>query len=70
MFLWDTDGTFLRFLQKVLDPLQQTISDGCHLSRETGNNISKAGFSSVELEMAFLSNALFVNPHLYGIAYK
>lgn len=65
-----TDGTFLRFLQRVLDPLQQTVADGCHLSRETGENISKAGFSSVELDIAFLSNATFVNPHVYGIAYQ
>ncbi|XP_058777323.1 uncharacterized protein LOC131651670 isoform X2 [Vicia villosa] len=64
------DGTFLRFLQRVLDPLQQTIADGCHLSRETGDSISKAGFSSVELDMAILSNATFVNPHVYGIANK
>ncbi|XP_061366336.1 uncharacterized protein LOC133309569 [Gastrolobium bilobum] len=64
------DGTFLKFVQRVLDPLQQTIADGCHLSRETGNNISRAGFSSVELNMAFLSNAAFINPHAYGIAHK
>ncbi|CAL0308098.1 unnamed protein product [Lupinus luteus] len=64
------DGTFLKFMQRVLDPLQQTIADGCHLSRETGNNISRAGFSNVELNMAFLSNATFINPHAYGIAYK
>lgn len=69
-FYGDTDGTFLKFLQRVLDPLQQTVADGCHLSRETGNNISSAGFSNVELEMAYLSNASFVNPHIYGIAYK
>lgn len=69
-FHGDTDGTFLRFLQRVLDPLQQTIADGCHLSRETGESISKAGFSSVELDMAILSNATFVNPHVYGIAKK
>ncbi|KAJ1423662.1 S-adenosyl-L-methionine-dependent methyltransferase [Sesbania bispinosa] len=64
------DGTFLKFLQRVLDPLQQTVSDGCHLSRETGNNICRAGFSNVELDTAFLSNAAFVNPHVYGIAYQ
>ncbi|XP_058777350.1 uncharacterized protein LOC131651689 [Vicia villosa] len=64
------DGSFLRFLQRVLDPLQQTIADGCHLSRETGDSISKAGFSSVELDMATLSNATFINPHVYGIANK
>ncbi|TKY69657.1 Methyltransferase protein 7A [Spatholobus suberectus] len=64
------DGTFLKFIQRVLDPLQQTLADGCHLSRETGNYISRAGFSSVELNLASLSSAAFINPHAYGIAYK
>ncbi|KOM45776.1 hypothetical protein LR48_Vigan06g108200 [Vigna angularis] len=64
------DGTFLKFIQRVLDPLQRTLADGCHLSRETGNNISRAGFSDVELNMAFLSSATFINPHAYGVAYK
>ncbi|KAJ7943446.1 Methyltransferase-like protein [Quillaja saponaria] len=64
------DGTILRFVQRVLDPLQQTVADGCHLSRETEKDITKAGFSSLELSMAFLSNAAFINPHAYGIARK
>ncbi|XP_027913510.1 methyltransferase-like protein 7A isoform X1 [Vigna unguiculata] len=64
------DGTFLKFIQRVLDPLQQTLADGCHLSRNTGNNISRAGFSDVELNMTFLSSATFINPHAYGVAYK
>ncbi|OMO82501.1 Zinc finger, RING-type [Corchorus olitorius] len=45
------DGTILKFLQSVLDPLQQTVADGCHLTRETGKYISAAGFSNVELNM-------------------
>ncbi|CAJ2648007.1 unnamed protein product [Trifolium pratense] len=64
------DGTFLRLLQRILDPLQQTLADGCHLSRDTGDSITRAGFSSVELDIAFLSNASFINPHVYGIAYQ
>ncbi|KAH9709606.1 methyltransferase 11 domain-containing protein [Citrus sinensis] len=64
------DGTFLKFWQNVVDPLQQVVSDGCHLTRQTGNNISEAGFSSVELGNAFLSNASLISPHVYGIAHK
>lgn len=64
------DGTILRLLQSALDPLQQAVADGCHLSRDTGKEILKAGFSSVDLSMAFLSNALIINPHVYGIASK
>ncbi|GLJ52137.1 hypothetical protein SUGI_1109200 [Cryptomeria japonica] len=41
------DGTLLRFWQKLLDPLQQFASDGCHLTRETGKLISESGFSKV-----------------------
>jgi hypothetical protein len=64
------DGTVLRFLQSVLDPLQQTLADGCHLTRKTGMKISESGFSGVELSMASLSNAFFINPHIYGLASK
>ncbi|KAI6686413.1 hypothetical protein NL676_032326 [Syzygium grande] len=64
------DGTILKFLQSILDPLQQAVADGCHLTRETGKNISEAGFSSVELGTAFLANAPLINSHIYGIANK
>ncbi|KAI8527379.1 hypothetical protein RHMOL_Rhmol12G0070400 [Rhododendron molle] len=64
------DGTITRFVQGVLDPLQQTVSDGCHLTRTTGKYISEAGFSNVDLNMVFVPNAYFVSPHVYGIACK
>lgn len=64
------DGTVLRFLQNVLDPLQQTVSDGCHLTRETGKHIFEAGFSGVNISSTSLRNALVASPHVYGIACK
>lgn len=64
------DGTILRFIQSVLDPLQQTLADGCHLTRETGRSISKSGFSDVKLSMTSLSSASIINPQLFGIACK
>lgn len=64
------DGTILKFLQRILDPLQQAVAGGCHLTRDTGKNISEAGFSSVELGTAFLANATLINSHIYGIANK
>ncbi|KAJ8760933.1 hypothetical protein K2173_021971 [Erythroxylum novogranatense] len=64
------EGTILRFIQGVLDPLQQAVADGCHLTRETGKDIYKAGFSNVDLNTAFLSSASIVNPQVYGIARK
>ncbi|KAJ0095238.1 hypothetical protein Patl1_15967 [Pistacia atlantica] len=64
------DGTLIKFWQSVLDPIQQTVADGCHLTRETGKDISEAGFSGLELGNVFLSNASLINPHVYGIACK
>ncbi|EOY01888.1 S-adenosyl-L-methionine-dependent methyltransferases superfamily protein isoform 1 [Theobroma cacao] len=64
------DGTILKLLQSALDPLQQIVADGCHLTRETGKYISAAGFSSLELSMTSLSNApcSLISPHVYGVA--
>ncbi|KAJ0988286.1 hypothetical protein J5N97_006642 [Dioscorea zingiberensis] len=64
------DGTLLRSVQAALDPLQQLVADGCHLTRETGKQISEAGFSSLNLNMTFLSNVTLISPHVYGIAFK
>ena len=60
------DGTILKFVQGVLDPLQQTAADGCHLIKKTGKNIFEAGLSDVDINTVFLSNAFFVNPRVYG----
>ncbi|KAM0936439.1 putative methyltransferase type 11, S-adenosyl-L-methionine-dependent methyltransferase [Dioscorea sansibarensis] len=64
------DGTVLRLAQAALDPLQQLLSDSCHLTRETGKQISEAGFSKLSLNMTFLSNVSLICPHVYGIAFK
>ncbi|KAL7091390.1 hypothetical protein ACP275_12G102700 [Erythranthe tilingii] len=64
------DGTILRFLQGILDPLQQTLADRCHLTRNTATNIAGAGFAGVDVNRANLSTASLINPHVYGIAYK
>ncbi|KAL0385826.1 UNVERIFIED_CONTAM: Methyltransferase-like protein 7A [Sesamum radiatum] len=64
------DGTILRFAQGILDPLQQTVADGCHLTRNTATNIAGAGFASLDVNQAVLSSASLINPHVYGIAYR
>ncbi|KAJ4961525.1 hypothetical protein NE237_021435 [Protea cynaroides] len=64
------DGTALKFLQGILDPLQQIVADGCHLTRETGKIISEAGFSGADINMAYISSAFYLSPHIYGIACK
>lgn len=70
MCFQSSDGTLLRLAQTALDPLQQLLSDGCHLTRETGKQISEAGFSNLILNMTFLSNVSLISPHVYGIAFK
>ncbi|KAJ1696151.1 hypothetical protein LUZ63_004663 [Rhynchospora breviuscula] len=64
------DGTFLRFVQGVLDPLQQLVADGCHLTRETGKQIAGVGFSRLSLNNAFLKSVSLFGPHVYGVACK
>ncbi|XP_078435004.1 uncharacterized protein LOC144705993 [Wolffia australiana] len=64
------DGTFLSFMQRVLDPLQQFVADGCHLTRKTGNIISQAGFSDLQLHTTSLDVLSIISPHIYGVARK
>ncbi|KAG9451347.1 hypothetical protein H6P81_011312 [Aristolochia fimbriata] len=65
-----SDGTALRFFQSILDPLQQAVSDGCHLTRETGKEISKTGFSELNINSAMLSKFSLICPIVYGVACK
>ncbi|KZV29067.1 methyltransferase-like protein 7A-like [Dorcoceras hygrometricum] len=62
------DGTVLRFVQGVLDPLQQIVADGCHLTRNTGTYIARAGFTSLDINQASVSTLSIISPHVYGIA--
>ncbi|XP_054808474.1 uncharacterized protein LOC129310607 isoform X2 [Prosopis cineraria] len=64
------EGTILRFIQRILDPLQQTLADGCHLCRDTGRYISEAGFSRVELNTGYMKTLAYMRPQIYGVAYK
>ncbi|KAL7240813.1 hypothetical protein ACSBR2_006456 [Camellia fascicularis] len=64
------DGTILRFAQGIFNPLQQIVSDRCHLTRKTGKCISEAGFSAVHINTTFVSIACILGPHVYGIAFK
>lgn len=64
------DGTPLKLLQQAVDPLQQLLSDGCHLCRETGKRISEAGFLDANVNMASVSSVSLISPHVYGVAFK
>ncbi|KAJ3694955.1 hypothetical protein LUZ60_000332 [Juncus effusus] len=64
------DGSFLKLMQGFLDPLQQFVADGCHLTRETGKEIARVGFSDLNLNNAFLNSVSLFGPHVYGVACK
>ncbi|XP_010415599.1 PREDICTED: methyltransferase-like protein 7A isoform X1 [Camelina sativa] len=65
------DGTFLRLVQNVLDPLQQVVADGCHLTRHTGESILEARFNGgADVKKASISSVAYISSHVYGIAYS
>ncbi|EOA34782.1 hypothetical protein CARUB_v10022356mg [Capsella rubella] len=65
------DGTFLRLVQNVLDPLQQVVADGCHLTRHTGKSILEAKFNGgSDVKKASISSIAYISSHVYGIAYS
>ncbi|CAL9240026.1 unnamed protein product [Arabidopsis halleri] len=66
------DGSFFRHVQNILDPLQQVVADGCHLTRNTDLYISAAGFDGgTEINnTAIYSFPWIIRPHVYGAAYK
>ncbi|CAG7904179.1 unnamed protein product [Brassica rapa] len=67
----EVDGTFLRMVQNVLDPLQQVVADGCHLTRSTEDYLLEAGFKGgVDINKVSLSAFYHLSPHLYGVAYN
>ncbi|WZZ06523.1 hypothetical protein YC2023_092444 [Brassica napus] len=61
------DGSFLRLVQNVLDPLQQVVADGCHLTRCTGDYILEARFNGgADINKASLSSLAYLSSHVYG----
>ncbi|XP_013652328.1 putative methyltransferase-like protein 7A isoform X1 [Brassica napus] len=66
------NGSLFRRLQKLLDPLQQILADGCHLTRNTRECILEAGFSGgAQIEtVSMYSFPWITRPHIYGVAYK
>ncbi|CAA0325974.1 unnamed protein product [Arabidopsis thaliana] len=67
----EADGTFLRLVQTVLDPLQQVVADGCHLTRHTGESILEARFNGgADVKKTSLSRLAYISSHVYGVAYN
>ncbi|CDY40936.1 BnaC06g30740D [Brassica napus] len=64
------DGSFLRLVQNVLDPLQQVVADGCHLTRCTGDYILEARFNGgADINKASLSSLAYLSSHLTGLCH-
>ncbi|CAA7019530.1 unnamed protein product [Microthlaspi erraticum] len=65
------DGSFVRLVQNVLDPLQQVVADGCHLTRRTGDYILEARFSGgADVIKVSLPSLAYLSSHVYGVAYN
>lgn len=55
------------------DPVHSRLADGCHVNRETGVCVERAGFSSLNWESFIASkNPLLalLAPHVIGVAIK
>lgn len=61
-------GSAKSFWQKVLNPLQILLADGCHLDRSTLSFIERAGFSSVQARSFEIDELGILSPHIAGVA--
>lgn len=62
-------GSRLRRVQDFVLPLWKRIGDGCHPNRETGRELERAGFSSVEYKR-ITAPLPVVSPQIVGVATK
>lgn len=60
--------TPLFYFQRLIEPPWRFLADGCHLTRDTGALIRRAGFASVELTEFRADYPAFVSPHIMGTA--
>lgn len=66
-----TNGTPLNRFQKLLVKPWRWAFDGCHLNRDTHLTLGQAGFATVDMDCFMLSSpAVFIMPHIFGVAVK
>lgn len=58
----------LALQQRVLDGLQSTLADGCHVTRRTLQAIEGAGFAQVDAEAFRVPDQWLISPHIAGVA--
>lgn len=63
------EGSRLYKVQQVINPGWRIVSDGCHVTRRTGEAIRAAGFGEVHIE-PFKMPQGFASPHIAGYAVK
>lgn len=61
-------GSSTRLGQYVLNPLQQVLADGCHLTRDTLKSIREAGFAAVDAKEFNVDGLSILAPHIVGVA--
>ena len=63
------EGSRLHLVQQAINPGWRIVSDGCNVTRRTGEAIQRAGFREVHLERFQMSQG-FASPHVAGYAVK
>lgn len=63
-------GTFHRFCQNIITPVNKILNGNCHINRETLKTIEQAGFSQVTVHERISKSPLGPMPYIWGIAVK
>mmetsp|Transcript_30612 Transcript_30612/g.60738 ORF Transcript_30612/g.60738 Transcript_30612/m.60738 type:complete len:255 (+) Transcript_30612:210-974(+) len=63
-----SDDTLFSLQQRVFDPLQQRLANGCHLQRRIQDDISSV-FSRVEFKRSFEEDMWPISEQINGVAY-
>lgn len=53
--------------QRLLDPLQSLVADGCHLTRDTGRALRDAGYDTAGVESFQVEGLGILAPHIAGV---
>lgn len=62
-------GSRLRWVQRLVAPMWRPLLDGCHPCCETGAELERAGFATVEYE-EMVAPLPVVSPQIVGVARK
>lgn len=63
-------GTFHRFCQNIITPVNKILNGNCHINRDTLKTIEQAGFQSVDVNQGMTQSPLGHMPYIWGVAQK